>query len=468
MKQLPKLSELGATEFIVPPMDELRSISYSLVSQIVQQVFEVPLSQLEDYYSLARQEYNEIIEAMSLKWVVNKLEAQRLEQSDISGKWPLRFVKRLVRCESWKPYYTSERMTAAITKLGELLGPEVVSTTWKVCIDRTFSWKKGEFNDRNSCYWEGRAIVRRVVFPREADAWSVRIWRKVGNSDDDFVAHARCWLAVCYEDGIIGGEDSQNWLLWNAYGESSVRIARVLAKHYDVVVKSIAHLYNDATREGVVYINNDEVYYFVGNGPYPDEMDNRLDLQYNVDDIRECDSCSKFFLEDDLDESGKCDDCSQEVCSACGNDTQEEGRVVGNSLYCMNCYEQLFYRCGRCGTDYSSNSDDSDYCPSCCTDRSVCKSCGDTDWTEGMTRVPLRNRFSDDEFLCENCQTHFAECPDCGKMWDDREEAGNDDTQQCEACFSEAEERVAPYRDEISPDQLQLEGFSDGEVTDSP
>ena len=233
-------------------------------------------------------------------------------------------------------------------------------------------WERGMFADPDSCFWTCRAKARYNM--QDAGVWAMKFYD--GNGYRPYLEGiARAWLVDHAADSSV---PEGCVCVFNGYGLTSQRVARVLSRHLgDAYYKSV-ELFNNDKEDGLLWIN-DSGGYLVGDGR---KVRHQNDVRMSIgteDWGTRCVNCGAYLPDGgcELHNGEKvCDTCAVNDCFQCRSCDKLSlrgcsSRCLKGRRVCRTCYDKVKYRCFTCGgehdrgTEVISNADGEARCKLC-------------------------------------------------------------------------------------------------------
>lgn len=304
------------------------------------------------------------------------------------GLWPKRVFKAV------KKKYHVPIPTNLMGKLGDCASrhcdkePQTVKFEFVTSID----WCAGDFGDRGSCFFNERIKAQDMLM--DNGFWGIKFYH-TELFHSYVVGLGRAWVKpVEMPIGVSGSEENKTakgFIVFNGYGLSTVEIARILAFHMGMTYKKIS-VKNNGNDDGTLYINSGSGYIVTdyGNEDYFDQWDFEI-----PEPQTKCHGCRGMFDSEDME-------------------------PVEDEFYCQSCFDEMFYRCGRCNCtvrtrDANTTVEDQHFCD-VCIDKvaAICEKCDKYVLDEnacncnGDSLCP--DCFEEHGFHCRECNDGYYEC----------------------------------------------------------
>jgi|WetSurMetagenome_2_1015567.scaffolds.fasta_scaffold00049_47 hypothetical protein len=356
-------------------------------------------------------------------WIISK--------GEYCGTWLKRFNSYLYKNFSLK------LSASMLSELGGYIGKvrgEQGSKLYNFDFTDKINWDSGDYGDRGSCFWGGRANAKESI--RLNGGIAIRFYSDSSNINSGI---ARAWL-LPYRDSL---------LLFNSYGLEAIVTARALATFLGFSYARVG--FNNSDSDYMLYINSSSGYLIAKQENIPSNKS--LDCDYAIladEDVEPCRDCGEYFSSDDLYHvrgyGDICSDCIGEYsyCNYCGeyyeNDSGEyiESR---DSFICSSCLEDNFTACDNCGEYYDNDRgdleevDNQTLCSDCRDDLAeYCNYCGEYHLEENFSDI---NGF----WVCEACSSlELVTCSACGSIVEIDSsislEVEQEEVIYCSTCFS--------------------------------
>lgn len=275
-----------------------------------------------------------------------------------------------------------------------------------------FNWNPGDFGDAGSCFWGGNSGAREMLSVN--GAYAIRFFRpKIEDPAfgrrvfySTFTGLARAWLV----------KENFGFVMFNGYGIVIQQIANILATGCNLYYRKI-ELRNEGDVTGLLWIgarngSSQGHGWVIGDMLMVKDITEH-DFQWEELDSESCEHCGTHIRQGDdwiIGDSVYCRDCFNDLggtCSYCGESCYSDylTTISTGEIYCDYCRDRHCHRCDECGETFLDSKVnhlshlESNVCNDCLeAEYSVCENCGES---------YLHSDLTDD--LCEGCLANKEE-----------------------------------------------------------